>query len=271
MTEVLLEPWDVISFPPGLWRRFENASEANAVGFAVLDPHDAFLEKDPIWPEWMVEKAAEARPGRRRHGPHGQARELRGDRGRGPRRRSRSELSIRMHEAEPATGRHAPDRVSRSAPRRPEHASRRAAAAMPPRTRSRCARCARADRLITAPGGERAPADGGYEDTFTDIVDFILRVTHRIWEEKAIGYLTSTTRHNARVFQDDGIVYGRERGDRGHDAFDRRLPRPALHADDIVWCGDEDIGFWTSHRLTLDGHNTGWSRLGPADRPADHR
>jgi quercetin dioxygenase-like cupin family protein len=58
VTDVLLQPWDVISFPPGLWRRFENASDANAVGFAVLDPHDAFLEKDPIWPEWMVEQAA---------------------------------------------------------------------------------------------------------------------------------------------------------------------------------------------------------------------
>jgi quercetin dioxygenase-like cupin family protein len=56
--EVILEPWDVISFPPGLWRRFENASEANAVGFAVLDPHDVFAEKDPIWPGWLVEEAA---------------------------------------------------------------------------------------------------------------------------------------------------------------------------------------------------------------------
>ena len=58
VTEVLLGPWDVISFPAGLWRRFENASDANAVGFAVLDPHDAFLEKDPIWPEWLVKDAA---------------------------------------------------------------------------------------------------------------------------------------------------------------------------------------------------------------------
>jgi quercetin dioxygenase-like cupin family protein len=59
VTEVVLGPWDVISFPAGLWRRFENASDANAVGFAVLDPHDVFLEKDPIWPEWMVTAAAE--------------------------------------------------------------------------------------------------------------------------------------------------------------------------------------------------------------------
>jgi quercetin dioxygenase-like cupin family protein len=60
VTEVLLEPWDVISFPPQLYRRFENASEENAIGFAVLDPHDVFTGKDPIWPAWMVEQAAAA-------------------------------------------------------------------------------------------------------------------------------------------------------------------------------------------------------------------
>jgi quercetin dioxygenase-like cupin family protein len=60
VTEVLLGPWDMISFPPGLWRRFENASDENAIGFAVLDPHEAFEGKDPIWPDWMVEKAERA-------------------------------------------------------------------------------------------------------------------------------------------------------------------------------------------------------------------
>jgi hypothetical protein len=33
-------------------------SDELAVGFAVLDPHDVFTEKDPIWPRWLVEKAA---------------------------------------------------------------------------------------------------------------------------------------------------------------------------------------------------------------------
>lgn len=56
--EVVLEPWDVISFPAGLWRRFENIADVNAVGFAVLDPHEVFEEKDPIWPGWLVEQAA---------------------------------------------------------------------------------------------------------------------------------------------------------------------------------------------------------------------
>lgn len=56
--EVILEPWDVISFPPALWRRFENVSDTNAVGFAVLDPHEVFEAEDPIWPRWLREEAA---------------------------------------------------------------------------------------------------------------------------------------------------------------------------------------------------------------------
>ena len=55
--EATLEPRDLITFPAGLWRRFENVSDTNAVGFAVLDPHDVFEDKDPIWPSWLVEAA----------------------------------------------------------------------------------------------------------------------------------------------------------------------------------------------------------------------
>jgi predicted ester cyclase len=46
-------------------------------------------------------------------------------------------------------------------------------------------------------------------------------------------------------------------------AFLSAFPDMRLYADDIIWCGDEDVGFWTSHRLTLVGHNTGWSEWGP--------
>jgi quercetin dioxygenase-like cupin family protein len=55
--QVVLDRWDVISFPPGLWRRFENASDANALVLAILDPHEVFESKDPVWPDWLVEEA----------------------------------------------------------------------------------------------------------------------------------------------------------------------------------------------------------------------
>lgn len=56
--EVFLEPWDLISFPPGLWRGFENVSETNAFGLGILDPHDPFISKDPHWPDWVAAEAA---------------------------------------------------------------------------------------------------------------------------------------------------------------------------------------------------------------------
>src|SRR3954471_15040414 len=120
-----------------------------------------------------------------------------------------------------------------------------------------------ADRRITRPGGERRQPMRGYEDTFTDILDFILRVTHRIWEEKSIGYLYEHYRSNARVFDDAGLVYGRERVIESTTQFISAFPDLRIHADEIVWCGDEDTGFWTSHRCTFVGHNTGWSAWGP--------
>ncbi len=55
--EAFLEPWDVISLPPGLWRGFENASNENAWLFAVLEPHDVFSAKDPYWSNQVIEQA----------------------------------------------------------------------------------------------------------------------------------------------------------------------------------------------------------------------
>lgn len=57
--ELILERWDAISFPPSLWRRFENIAEENAWCFAVLDPHDHFTGPDPQWPAWMIRAAEE--------------------------------------------------------------------------------------------------------------------------------------------------------------------------------------------------------------------
>lgn len=57
--EALVEPWDMISLPPGLWRSFENADEEDAWCFAVLEPHEAYAGKDPYWPASVVERAKE--------------------------------------------------------------------------------------------------------------------------------------------------------------------------------------------------------------------
>jgi quercetin dioxygenase-like cupin family protein len=55
--EAILEPWDWISLPPGLWRGFENISEDDAWLVGVLEPHDVFTGKDPYWSPEVVDKA----------------------------------------------------------------------------------------------------------------------------------------------------------------------------------------------------------------------
>lgn len=57
--ETILEEWDMISLPPGLWRGFENISEEDSWLFAVLEQHKVFDGKDPYWAPEVVRKAAE--------------------------------------------------------------------------------------------------------------------------------------------------------------------------------------------------------------------
>jgi predicted ester cyclase len=94
-------------------------------------------------------------------------------------------------------------------------------------------------------------------------VDYIVRITHRIWEEKDIGYIYDTYRHNALVTDDVGLQYGRDKivADTIHTV--NAFPDVRIYADDVIWAGNEEVGFYTSHRGFMTGHNTGYSRFGP--------
>jgi quercetin dioxygenase-like cupin family protein len=57
--EAVLDVWDMISLPPGLWRGFENVSAEPAWLLAVLEPHEVFAGKDPYWAPQIVRQAAQ--------------------------------------------------------------------------------------------------------------------------------------------------------------------------------------------------------------------
>ena len=57
--EAILRKWDMITLPPGLYRGFEVAGKKVGWFFAVLDPHPAFLSKDPYWAPQVERRAAE--------------------------------------------------------------------------------------------------------------------------------------------------------------------------------------------------------------------
>jgi len=119
------------------------------------------------------------------------------------------------------------------------------------------------DQQLLHPPTQRRQPMRGFDELYVDIVDFIVRVTHRIWEEKDIGYIYDTYRHNARVTDDSGLQYGRDKivADTIHTI--NAFPDIRIFADEVIWAGDEDIGFYTSHRGVITGHNSGYSKYGP--------
>ncbi|WP_326824331.1 nuclear transport factor 2 family protein [Streptosporangium sp. NBC_01756] len=119
------------------------------------------------------------------------------------------------------------------------------------------------DRQLLRPPTARTMSMRGFDDHYVDIVDYIVRITHRIWEEKQIGYIYDTYRHNSRVTDDYGLQYGRDKivADTVHTI--NAFPDVRLYADEVVWAGDDVSGFHTSHRTVIVGTNTGYSKYGP--------
>lgn len=119
------------------------------------------------------------------------------------------------------------------------------------------------DQMLRNPRTKRIQSMRGYEDHYVDIIDWIVRITHRCWEEKDIGYIYSTYRHNAVVYDDYGLQYGRDKivADTVHTI--NAFPDIRLFADEIIWAGDDEKGFHTSHRTVIAGANTGYSKYGP--------
>ncbi len=103
----------------------------------------------------------------------------------------------------------------------------------------------------------------GFEPTYVNIVDYIVRITHRIWEEKDIGYIYDTYSHDCMVWDDFGLQYGRDKIVADTIQMNNAFPDIRIVSDEVIWAGDEDSGFHTSHRTRIFGSNTGFTRFGP--------
>ncbi len=113
-----------------------------------------------------------------------------------------------------------------------------------------------------APGERRMPMRG-FEAEYTDIVDYIVRITHRIWEEKEVGYIYDTYQHNCLVHGSMGDAPGREGVVAATLEWLAAFPERRVYADDVIWSGNEDDGFHTSHLVTSVGYNLGYTMYGP--------
>ncbi len=113
------------------------------------------------------------------------------------------------------------------------------------------------------PTGKRVQSLKGFDDDYIDIVDYILRCTHKIWEDGGIGEIYGHYLHTIPIETADGFSYGREQVIAATTQVRSAFPDVRLYGDDVIWMGNEDDGFHTSHRITWTGTNTGCSKYGP--------
>ena len=110
--------------------------------------------------------------------------------------------------------------------------------------------------------GVRRQSLRGFDEDYTDIVDYIIRCTHKIWEEKSIGLIYTHYSHNCPIYMTDATIYGREAVVEGTLKTLAAFPDARLHGDEVIWSGNDVDGFHSSHRITWTARNTGYSAYG---------
>ncbi|MEM1076028.1 MAG: ester cyclase [Pseudomonadota bacterium] len=106
----------------------------------------------------------------------------------------------------------------------------------------------------------------GFEPDYANIVDYIVRITHRIWESDPpeVEYIADCYGPTSLIYDDYGLQTGNKKiiADTHHTTG--AFPDIILDAEEIIWAGDDEVGFHTSHLTRIMGTNTGPSRYGAA-------
>lgn len=114
------------------------------------------------------------------------------------------------------------------------------------------------------PGTDSTGNMAGFDTEFTDIVDYILRITYRIWEGKQVGLCFDYYSEDCPVYTLSGVTIGAAEVTQNTLATLASFPDRKLHADNIIWGGDDKNGFHTSHLISTEMTNLGDTEYGSA-------
>ena len=115
---------------------------------------------------------------------------------------------------------------------------------------------------------EFGPKQGlrGFEPEYFNIIDYIVRITHRIWESDPpqLQYIAACYAPTSLIYDDYGLQTGSKKiiADTNHTTG--AFPDIILDAEEVIWAGDDAVGFHTSHLTRIIGTNSGASRYGAA-------
>ena len=112
--------------------------------------------------------------------------------------------------------------------------------------------------------GVRTQPMRGFEDNFTDIVDYIVRITDQIWADRCVGRIYDTYDANCTIYTTGGVVRSVEEVIASTTMGIHAGPDGETHHLNVAWSGDDTQGFYTSHLGFARSTNLAASPYGPA-------
>lgn len=104
----------------------------------------------------------------------------------------------------------------------------------------------------------------GFDKEYRDIVDYIMSITHKIWEEKGIGVIYETYHNDVVMHTGVNSIQGVSEVVSGTLQTLHAFPDRKLYGENVVWSGNDKEGFLSSHRIVSNTSNLGDSSFGPA-------
>lgn len=103
----------------------------------------------------------------------------------------------------------------------------------------------------------------GFSPKWADFPAYIIGITEDIWEGRAVRSLDESYTRDVIVRTPAGITRGNEAVKNATMATLCECPDRQLYGEDVIWSGDAETGYLSSHRLVTTGTHTGHGFFGP--------
>ena len=97
----------------------------------------------------------------------------------------------------------------------------------------------------------------GFDKKYKNFPDYILKITKQIWEGKDVDSIGEFYTDNIPVRSPFGITYGNKPVIEATYNTLKEFPNRQLLGEDVIWNGNDDKGYHSSHRILSKGTHLG--------------
>ena len=97
----------------------------------------------------------------------------------------------------------------------------------------------------------------GFDKKYKDFPDYILKITKQIWEGKDVESISEFYTDDIPVRSPFGITYGNKPVIEATYNTLKEFPNRQLLGEDVIWNGNDDKGYHSSHRILSKGTHLG--------------